>query len=195
MPKLKKDTSINIYSKSFKKENEMYDLVLTSPPYGDSRTTVAYGQFSTLSNEWLDIVNARKIDSMLMGGKRVTETLNEGCIADFIYKIEKTDKKRALEVSSYYFDLENSINNVSKSVNTGGTVIYIVGNRTVKNIPLPTDQFIAETFEKNGFSHSITYKRALSNKAMPSKNSPTNVAGKTVNTMLNEYIVICRNTG
>ncbi|MDR0784885.1 MAG: hypothetical protein LBE74_03255, partial [Treponema sp.] len=53
------------------------------------------------------------------------------------------------------------------------------------------DQFIAEKFEANGFGHLVTYKRLLSKKAMPSRNSPTNVAGKTVNTMLYEYIVIC----
>lgn len=31
-------------------ENEV-DIVITSPPYGDSKTTVAYGQFSRLANE------------------------------------------------------------------------------------------------------------------------------------------------
>jgi hypothetical protein len=60
-------------------------------------------------------------------------------------------------------------------------------------VQLPTDQFIAEKFEENGFKHIITYERALSNKAMPSKNSPTNEIGKTVNTMLFEYIVVCEN--
>ncbi|MDR2577352.1 MAG: 50S ribosomal protein L11 methyltransferase [Chitinispirillales bacterium] len=63
-PKLLNDTSVKIHSKPFQKDKNGYDLVLTSPPYGDSRTTVAYGQFSTLSNEWLGINNARKIDSM-----------------------------------------------------------------------------------------------------------------------------------
>jgi hypothetical protein len=70
-------------------------------------------------------------------------------------------------------------------------VIYVVGDRIVKNVQLPTDQFIAEKFEENGFSHIVTYERAISNKAMPSKNSPTNKAGKTVSTMLNEYVVVC----
>ena len=41
------------------------------------------------------------------------------------------------------------------------------------------------------YAHLVTYERALSNKSMPSKNSPTNEAGKTVNTMLWEYVVIC----
>jgi hypothetical protein len=195
LPKLKNGTSIKIHSEPFQKEKKGYDLVLTSPPYGDSRTTVAYGQFSTLSNEWLGINNARKIDGMLMGGKIVPEIMKNNCITDSIQKIENVDKKRALEVSSFYFDLKESINTVAKNINLGGITIYIVGNRTVKNILLPTDQFIAEAFEKNGFKHLITYERALSNKAMPSKNSPTNIAGKTANTMLYEYIVICKNAG
>jgi 16S rRNA G966 N2-methylase RsmD len=191
LPKINKNITVNIQPEQFKNKSEKYDVVLTSPPYGDSRTTVAYGQFSTLSNEWLGINTARKIDSMLMGGKRVNELIKEGCIAEPIKKINKVDKKRALEVSSFYLDLAESIKDVSNNINKNGKIIYVVGNRTVKNIPLPTDQFIAEKFEENSFKHLITYKRALSNKAMPSKNSPTNVVGKTVNTMLYEYIVIC----
>jgi hypothetical protein len=128
---------------------------------------------------------------MLMGGAKVTKNISTGLIAPYISGIEKTDKKRAFDVSSFYADLCASITHVAGSVKKGGKIIYIVGNRTVKNICLPTDQFIAEKFEENGFTHLITYERALSGKAMPSKNSPTNEAGKTVNTMLYEYIVVC----
>ena len=35
------------------------DLIVTSPPYGDSRTTVAYGQFSRLGLQWLDRKSTR----------------------------------------------------------------------------------------------------------------------------------------
>ena len=45
-----------------------YNLVLTSPPYGDSQTTVAYGQFSRLSAEWIGLPNARQVDKLAMGG-------------------------------------------------------------------------------------------------------------------------------
>jgi len=31
-------------------------MVVTSPPYGDSRTTVAYGQFSRWANEWFTML-------------------------------------------------------------------------------------------------------------------------------------------
>ncbi|GHT40084.1 DNA modification methylase [Bacteroidia bacterium] len=190
-PKLQANTKINVQYSDFQPENESYDVVLTSPPYGDSRTTVAYGQFSTLSNEWLGIDYARKIDGMLMGGVKPKQKIEAGIIADYISEIDKIDNKRALEVSAFYYDLESSINKVAKSIKKGGKSIYVVGNRTVKNVQLPTDQFIAEKFEHNGFKHLITYKRALSSKSMPSRNSPTNEAGKTVSTMLWEFVVIC----
>jgi hypothetical protein len=190
-PKLEKEIRINVQYSKFQPQNEYFDVALTSPPYGDSRTTVAYGQFSTLSNEWLGINYARKIDGMLMGGTKPKQNISKGIIADYISQISKIDCKRALEVSAFYNDLGISIKKVAGSICKGGKSVYVVGNRTVKNVQLPTDQFIAEKFEENGLKHLITYERALSNKAMPSRNSPTNEAGKTVNTMLFEYIVVC----
>lgn len=190
LPKLTENTQINVNYSQFNYAEDSFDLVLTSPPYGDSRTTVAYGQFSTLANEWIGIDYARKVDKMLMGGSQTKSLYNQGLITDYIQAIAVNNEKRALEVSAFYVDLEKSIHQVAKSVKKGGKIIYIVGNRTVKNIQLPTDQFIAEKFEQNGFRHLITYERLLSNKAMPSKNSPTNESGHTVNTMLYEYIVI-----
>jgi len=189
-PKLHKEVDISVQYSSFSPQNEYFDTVLTSPPYGDSHTTVAYGQFSTLSNEWLGIDYARKIDKMLMGGVKLKENINDGLITDYISKINKVDKSRALEVSAFYQDLGNSIQKVAKSIRKGGKSIYVVGNRTVKMVQLPTDQFIAEKFEQNGFKHLITYERAISNKSMPLKNSPSNISGRTVNTMLYEYIVV-----
>ncbi|UXE61511.1 MAG: hypothetical protein KA717_00375 [Woronichinia naegeliana WA131] len=190
LPKLTENTQINVNYSQFNYAEDSFDLVLTSPPYGDSRTTVAYGQFSTLANEWIGIDYARKVDKMLMGGSQTKSLYNQGLITDYIQAIAVNNEKRALEVSAFYLDLEKSIDQVAKSVKKGGKIIYVVGNRTVKNIQLPTDQFIAEKFEQNGFRHLITYERLLSNKAMPSKNSPTNESGHTVNTMLYEYIVI-----
>jgi hypothetical protein len=187
-----KDSIITIKNNTFVSEQEFYDIVLTSPPYGDSRTTVAYGQFSCLSNEWMGINTARQIDMMLMGGKKSDIPYQAGIIAEGIKKVCKADIKRGLEVSSFYFDLEKSIKNVAKSVKKGGSVIYVVGNRRVKDTQLVTDQFVAEKFEEAGFSHVITYERALSNKAMPAKNSPTNKSGVTKGTMTQEFIVVLK---
>lgn len=190
LPKLN-NAKIDIsYSKFPQKENE-FDVVLTSPPYGDSFTTVAYGQFSMFSNQWFGVKYARHIDNMLMGGSSVKEIYQKSIITDYINDISKQSKRRALEVSSFYYDLDKSIKDVAKSVKKNGKIICIVGNRRVKDIVLPTDQFVAEKFENYGFKHILTYERLLGNKAMPSQNSPSNKVGQRKGTMTKEYIVIC----
>lgn len=175
-------------------ESNSVDIVLTSPPYGDSQTTVAYGQYSRLANEWLGFPRANQIDKMLMGGRKVNHDLIFGSevLNKIIDLIKKEDSKRAKDVVSFYQDYENSINNVAKIIKYGGYACYVVGNRTVKGITIPTDEITAQLFEMNGFRHVETIVRNIPNKRMPLKNSPSNIAGITANTMKNEYIVICK---
>jgi hypothetical protein len=70
------ETTVVRSSSSETRFDSDFDLILTSPPYGDSRTTVAYGQFSRLSNQWLDFENVTSLDNNLLGGKTSKETLS-----------------------------------------------------------------------------------------------------------------------
>ncbi|MCX5783723.1 MAG: modification methylase [Elusimicrobia bacterium] len=151
--------------------------------------------FSMFSNAWMGVRYARKVDSMLMGGKIAESIYHNGLIGGYVRRIAKQSEKRALEVSAFYRDLENSINVVADSVKDGGYVVYVVGNRTVKGVCLPTNQFIAEKFAQNKYEHLFTYERELGNKNMPLKNSPSNQAGKLQPTMTKEYIIVCQKHG
>ena len=51
---------------------------------------------------------------------------------------------------------------------------FVVGNRRVKEVELQTNKFIAEIFIQNGLRHLETIQRVISNKTMPTRNSPTN---------------------
>lgn len=167
------------------------DMVLTSPPYGDSRTTVAYGQFSRWANEWFNFDNAKNLDNLLMGGKKATEEIfKTASIRDVLDEIDSLEHKRYLDVVSFLNDYYQSIENVAKAVRSGGTVCYVVGDRRVKGVQIPLDYFTAEMFEKFGFKHKITIVREIPNKRMPALTSPTNKAGAKVSTMSHEYIVI-----
>ena len=167
------------------------DMVVTSPPYGDSHTTVAYGQFSRWANEWFDFDNAKNLDRILMGGTISKEVKFETkCIKEELDYIREQDEKRYYEVASFLNDYWDSIQNVAKVIRKGGRVCYVVGNRRVKATQINLDYFTAEMFEKCGFKHEITIVREIPNKRMPAKTSPSNVAGAKVDTMSNEYIVI-----
>ena len=171
---------------------EGYDIVITSPPYGDSQTTVAYGQFSRLAAEWIELPNARKVDKIEMGGLRSKETLTGSPVSSAVEKIRLIDEKRAKEVSAFYIDLERSISSIAKACSPHATICYVVGNRRVKGVVLPTDEFVVDAFRQHGFVHKATMVRNIPNKRMPKKNSPSNIAGETSTTMLEENIVICQ---
>ena len=170
------------------------DMVVTSPPYGDSRTTVAYGQFSRLSSQWLGFQGANRVDNILMGGSKLTGNAKFGFseLDDVIAAITETDPKRGSEVASFFVDYRRSVKNVASVVKPGAYICYVVGNRTVRGRRIPTAETTAAFFEMSGFNHQETFRRNIPNKRMPHRNSPTNVPGKLGNTMNNEFIIVCR---
>lgn len=173
----------------------LVDIVVTSPPYGDSKTTVAYGQFSRLSLQWLGFNGqSLDIDNRSLGGRLDIDNLHLGYgspnLRYAIDLISHVDNKRAREVMAFYIDLNKCFSELDRVVKKGGFLCMVVGNRTVKGIQLPTDEIVADFGEHAGFRHIETIIRKIPNKRMPSKNSPTNKVGELGATMTEEYIVI-----
>ncbi len=172
------------------------DIIVTSPPYGDSRTTVAYGQFSRLSSEWLgfDKQTVRDIDKKSLGGVPTTElkhSLNSLALRRIIDEIQTKDPNRAKDVLSFYVDFNKCVIELDRVMKRGGFLCFVVGNRTVKGTNIPTDDIIVELFKtQNNYKHHKTIVRNIPNKRMPKKNSPTNVKGILESTMNTENIVI-----
>jgi DNA modification methylase len=164
-------------------KDESVDLVITSPPYGDSKTTVAYEQFSKLSVKWLGLDEGFK--NYLLGAKERSceKALPSEELSECLEEIRRRDEKRAREVYSFYADLYKAIENISKKIKPGKYAVVVVGNRTVRGVELPTDRICASFFRQFGFVHVATLVREISNKRMP--------AG----TMKNEHVVILRKSG
>ncbi len=67
-------------------KDKSIDLIITSPPYGDSKTTVAYGEFSKLSLQWMDDLLKKYVgievkdcncDEQLLGGRKSEWSLQD----------------------------------------------------------------------------------------------------------------------
>ncbi len=175
------------------------DLIITSPPYGDSRTTVAYGQFSRLSAQWLDLLpNGKKdIDSELLGGSNAVDlhdpvVSQSDTLRQAVSLIAERDERRAREVVSFYRDLQKALVRASRLLKRQRYFVVVIGNRTVKDINLKTDIIISELCEELGFTTQAILYRGIPNKRMPIENSPTNVPGAKGKTMHKESIVIMR---
>ncbi|MCM1135712.1 MAG: hypothetical protein NC400_09070 [Clostridium sp.] len=178
-----------------------FDLIVTSPPYGDSRTTVAYGEYSRLSLQWINLSNLSEkeimgVDKSLMGGSKYRNgfefTLQSQTLRTALSKIKDADIERAGDVYSFYEDLNASIKSIAAKTKPGGYQFWVIGNRTVKNELLQTDIIITELASQYGLVPIYIVDRNIPNKVMPSRNSPTNESGKTNATMTMEHIVILR---
>jgi DNA modification methylase len=192
------------------------DLIFTSPPYGDSQTTVAYGQFSRLSSQCLNlgeelIKDVAYIDNELLGGRTNGISLDEEVMDKsmtlksvkevFLNRLEKLKdnnddyKKlsdRFKDVISFYKDLDTTIKNAAYYLKVNKYFILITGSRIVKDIKLHTDIIVAELAETYGLELKSILFRNIINKRMPSKVSATNVIGEKASTMTKESIVILK---
>lgn len=180
-------------------KNNSIDCITTSPPYGDSRTTVAYGQFSRLSAQWIDIFdepnNASGVDNELLGGKatkNLFHSLDSNYLIESLKKIAKKDEKRARDVLSFYLGLNDCLARAYKILKSKKYFCIVIGNRLVKQVRIPTDFIIAELGKKIGFTCEDVFVRNIPGKRMPNKNSPTNIIGALEETMNKESIVILR---
>jgi len=199
----KKDSWTKIIYGDSSKDNgikeKSIDCIITSPPYGDSRTTVAYGQFSRLSAQWIDIFDnpndASGVDNALLGGKatkNLIHLLPSDYLKESLEKIAKQDEARARDVLSFYIGLNDCLKQAYKILKSKKYFCLVIGNRLVKQVRIPTDFIIAELAEKIGFTCEDIIVRNIPGKRMPIKNSPTNIVGALEETMNKESIVVLR---
>jgi hypothetical protein len=73
-------------------------------------------------------------------------------------------------------------------VKLDGFAVFVIANRKVRGIKLPTDKIIVEMLPE--FEFVVSLPRQIPNKRMPLRNSPSNIPGETDTTMLEEHIVI-----
>lgn len=175
-------------------DSDSIDLIVTSPPYGDSQTTVAYGQFSRLALQWLglDDEEAKRIDRISLGGQVRFPAVEyrSTTLDETLERIGARDTKRAKQVRQFYDDFAVCFPQLTHVCRQGAYAGFVVGNRTVKGIRIPTDQILTEIAECFGWRYCATYHRRIPNKRMPLRNSPSNKPGELCETMTEEHIVV-----
>ena len=200
-----RDMEKNFTKLSKRLDNNKVNLIVTSPPYGDHKTTVAYGQFSRHSGHWLDLPNDRvlEVDKIGLGGRKYNDMddLGSATLNKTLDKIHKNDVKltlnktpcRVRESYAFFFDLDQCLDQISQNISSQNShACFVVANRTVRRVIVPTDVILTELGKKYGLKVKDLIYRNIPNKAMPSKNAPENITNETGNTMTKETIIIMR---
>ncbi|MFX0066586.1 MAG: DNA methyltransferase [Candidatus Hermodarchaeota archaeon] len=197
-----KKTTSDVFSKVYQTDlreapidNNCVNLIVTSPPYGDHKTTVAYGQFSRYSSLWLgfDEKLTKQVDRKGIGGtatKTFEHDLESDALVKTIRAIRNRDEKRARDTLAFFADLNDCLEKMYRTLASSGRCCIVIGNRTVKRIRIPTNLIVRELGEVIGFNHECTIPRNIPTKRMPWYNAPENVEGSKGETMSNENIIL-----
>jgi hypothetical protein len=189
-------------SKESKKDR--YDLLVTSPPYGDNKTTIPYGQHSFLPLQWIDIPDiseelderwissTHEIDSRSLGGSLrkslldVSEFLDASrSLRQTIYSLREYLDGRELRVAAFWRDFGRSLKSTLHMLRPNAYMVWTVGNRTVGGYSVPMDRILQELLIANGGTIVDWFKRPIPTKRMASRNNVSK-------TMCSEVVVIAR---
>lgn len=171
------------------KNERNYDLMITSPPYGDNRTTIPYGQFSFLASNWILVddlpgdprlfSNTYATDTASLGG-RVSNifakwlTLKEISPAFCVFIKDLQSLRRPdleSKVISFIYDFFDATTSILGRMRSDSYLVWTLGNRTVGGINVPLVQICEEFQLYYGASHVATVKRRIPSKRFPVRNS------------------------
>lgn len=180
---------------SFTKKDNRFDLLISSPPYGDNRTTIPYGQFSYLPSSWLPmdqllpesdagtVATTHSLDTASLGGsargaeeKAAAISKISGAFADFEKTLKKKKNSDGIKrVGAFSYDFLEAIKSVRKAANPGAYFIWVLGNRSVGGEEFPFDQVTKDLMESCDTQHVRTFSRTIPHKRMPKKNSTSDL--------------------
>lgn len=197
-----------VFTKDFPEEGNLIlkstppKIIVTSPPYGDSQTTVAYGQFSRYPALWINYEEGfdkqiiMNVDKNGLGGKK-NRNVEHGfpTLIKTLDAIGEKDVNRAHDANSFFSDLFQSLEMMYGVLDTKSTCCIVVANRTMRRIKIPTHIIIMEMAVDIGFENSITLApRKIPSKRLPWKNAPENIQGLEGKTMSDENIIVLKKT-
>ncbi|HBG28357.1 MAG: hypothetical protein A2Y10_08745 [Planctomycetes bacterium GWF2_41_51] len=185
---------------------EESDLLITSPPYGDNRTTVPYGQYSYLPLQWIpscDITpklaatylkTTSEIDRQSLGGiqKDAISKSRYLCNVSSTFeramnKLENDPLDCQARLASFCTDIDSSIKVITDSLKPNSYMIWILGNRRIANKNIPLDTILSELLTEKGAKLIANLKRKILNKRSANKNNTTSTIGS-------ESILVFRKT-
>jgi len=185
-------------------DGKRFDIVITSPPYGDNVTTVPYGQYSYLPLQWIDpsdidssditeyLRSTHEIDYRSLGGsQRISEDdtsfLSERSqsFGRLLKQLSPEPPDRVKKVTAFFRDLNRCLAPIFERLQAGGLMFWTLGNRCVAGKSIPLDAILTEMLEYEGAVLLTRLKRRIPSKRMAIRN---NIA----ETMRAETILVMR---
>jgi len=158
-----------------------FDIVVTSPPYGDSRTTVHYGGISSLCLSVLCYIerlgvaaaSSASIDRLCLGGATSASPAqtNSGVAASALHHYWRGGQNNPVQtrVRRFLEDLERSCQEVTRVLRPGGHFVVVVGRRRTGGWRLYLDRMIIDVCREEGLRLEGLSTRQIVGKRTPAR--------------------------
>lgn len=180
------------------KTKKTFNLLVTSPPYGDNQTTVTYGQFSYLPLQWIPVSDiddnidldylrtTQEIDYRSLGGqikgniKDIEEQMFEKSqtLKKFITQFDNAERKKAEKVTRFIYELDCSIDKMLPKMKDNSFLAWTIGNRNVNKQVVRNDLILSELFFSKKIELFTGLERDILSKRMPGRNNFSNTMSK-----------------
>lgn len=190
---------------------QKFDLIFTSPPYGDNHTTVSYGQYSVMPLRWIqcaDIdpaINQQildtlyEIDNISLGGKSSNKYMTRSrqkvlkkspTLAQQIKTVTETAPKQVNKIISFYSDYDRFLLAISRKMKPNAISVWTLGNRKVAKQEIFMNKIMIELSKHYNLSLLTSFTRKILNKRMPEVNAHNGNSKGFQETMTREHILI-----
>lgn len=190
---------------------QKFDLVLTSPPYGDNHTTVSYGQYSVMPLRWIvcsDIdddfdetvlLTLYGIDNVSLGGKYTNQSmtkerkkvlLKSNTLKKQSKEIENLADKQVNKLVAFYSDYDLFLSALSKKMKQGAVSVWTLGNRKIAKQEILMNEIMIELSSHYELSLVTNFSRKILNKRMPEISAYTGENKTSQTTMTREHILV-----
>lgn len=199
------------WGNSLKKINndQKFDLLVSSPPYGDNHTTVTYGQHSYLQLQWIDPLDldcnidydylrtTQEIDRQSLGGKLDSKWITNNLpdilsripsLNLFYNSIPEGDRAKYFKTISFIADFEQSLDNIVASMKDNAFYVWTIGNRYVNKREVPNDKILIDLMTNKHIPLIFNAEREILNKKQSKRN-------RSSQTMEKEHILIFQRQG
>jgi hypothetical protein len=155
-------------------QRDSVDFIISSPPYGDSATTVGYGQFSKFSLAWLghDVKLGSQVDRNGLGGKqKAPEQIKSDTFYDIqeLVRLNELDlrNKRNVDLHIFFSDYQKALEKMYTILKEDKFLCLVLGNRTVRGIQIPMDIITTEILGDYGLKKWLSVYREIPRKRHP----------------------------
>lgn len=162
--------------------NDLADVLMTSPPYGDNRTTVPYGQYSFLPLLWIEtkdlfdpasahnlLGSPYRMDNASVGGQRVKD--RDERLRTLTERSDSLARTAALlrngtgdgfdRFLSFCSDMDYAIDAIGNRLHPGGVQFWTLGNRRITGHLMPTTSIVRELTASRGAQEVTTITRRI----------------------------------